>query len=180
MTSRAARARCRSVPRRRRMFVGTSLRGASAPKQSRLSPRRRSGLLRFARNDVDLRSMHPHSRGTMCPSFARHHPPKSKRAQGMPGEGLTHGPPAKEKAGGRYHRCSRSSGIPCAMAYDLFRALPGDRAFLPPSPADRSARLASASGGQDHTTSSSALAPFARTILVRVAKASTASPPHVS
>jgi hypothetical protein len=29
---------------------------------------------------------------------------KSKRAQGMPGDGLTHGPPAAKKAGGSHHR----------------------------------------------------------------------------
>jgi len=29
----------------------------------------------------------------------------------------------------------RQSGLPCAMVYGLFRALPGDRAFLPPSSA---------------------------------------------
>jgi hypothetical protein len=28
----------------------------------------------------------------------------------------------------------RQSGLPCAMVYGLLRALPGDRAFLPPSP----------------------------------------------
>jgi hypothetical protein len=38
----------------------------------------------------------------------------------------------------------------------LFRALPGDRAFLPPSPALLSANLTPASGRQDHTTSPSA------------------------
>jgi hypothetical protein len=30
-----------------------------------------------------------------------------KRAQGMPGDGLTHGPPATKKAGGSHHRFSR-------------------------------------------------------------------------
>jgi len=30
-----------------------------------------------------------------------------KRAQGMPGEGLTHGPPATKNAGGSHHRISR-------------------------------------------------------------------------
>ena len=30
----------------------------------------------------------------------------------------------------------KQSGLPCAMVYDLFRALPGDRALLPPSPAE--------------------------------------------
>jgi hypothetical protein len=40
---------------------------------------------------------------------------------------------------------------------DLFRALPGDRALLPPSPADlSSANLTPASGRQDHTPSPSA------------------------
>jgi hypothetical protein len=39
----------------------------------------------------------------------------------------------------------------------LFRALPGDRAFLPPSPTEMSsANLTPASGRQDHTTSPSA------------------------
>src|ERR1700737_2832988 len=44
---------------------------------------------------------------------------------------------------------------------DLFRALPGDRAFLSPSSADMfSADLTPASRRQDHTTSPSASAPF--------------------
>src|SRR5882724_11704664 len=65
-----------------------------------------------------------------------------------------------------------SPGIPRAMVYGLFRALPGDRAFLPPSPAGLTANLTPASGCQDHTTSPSALAsPVSR------ASASTASRP---
>jgi hypothetical protein len=51
-----------------------------------------------------------------------------------------------------------TSGIPRAMVYGLFRALPGDRAFLPPSSL-RSLLLKNlmpASGHQDHTTSPSA------------------------
>src|SRR5437588_6087615 len=43
------------------------------------------------------------------------------------------------------------------MVYGLFRALPSDRAFLPPSPADRSTDLTPASGRQDHTALPSAL-----------------------
>src|ERR1700694_3014546 len=50
----------------------------------------------------------------------------------------------------------RQSGLPCAMVYGLFRALPGDRAFLPPSPALLSANLTPASGCQNHTASPSA------------------------
>ena len=41
----------------------------------------------------------------------------------------------------------------------LYRALPGDRALLPPSFADRSTTLASASGRQDHTSLPSADKP---------------------
>src|SRR5258708_29416886 len=45
--------------------------------------------------------------------------------------------------------------------YGLFRALPGDRALLPPSSAElSSANLTPASGRQDHTTSPSASALF--------------------
>src|ERR1700761_8517718 len=47
------------------------------------------------------------------------------------------------------------------MVLRLIRALPGDRALLPPSSADRSAHLAPASGRQNHTTS-----PYAHTPLV--------------
>src|SRR6202158_3086657 len=42
----------------------------------------------------------------------------------------------------------------------FLRALPGGRAFLPPSPAENSASLTPASGRQDHTTSPSAPAPL--------------------
>ena len=42
----------------------------------------------------------------------------------------------------------------------LFRALPGDRAFLSPSLADNSANRTPASGRQDHTASPSAAVSF--------------------
>src|SRR6202166_4520666 len=54
------------------------------------------------------------------------------------------------------------SGFPCAVVYGLFRALPGDRAFLPPSSL-RSLllkNLTPASGRQDHTTLPSASSAF--------------------
>ena len=35
----------------------------------------------------------------------------------------------------------QTAGIPCAMVLRLIRGLPGDRAFLPPSPARRIKRL---------------------------------------
>src|ERR1700676_3409614 len=56
----------------------------------------------------------------------------------------------------------RQSGFPCAVGYGLFRALPGDRAFLPPS-SPRSLllkNLTPASGRQDHTASPSATTAF--------------------
>ena len=64
-------------------------------------------------------------------------------------------------------------GIPRAMVYGLFRALPGDRAFLTPSPANRkSTSLTPPPRRQDHTSSPSASAPF-----VKGASTSTASRP---
>jgi hypothetical protein len=68
----------------------------------------------------------------------------------------------------------RQSDIPCAMALRLIGALPGDRAFLSPSPL-RSLllkNLTPASRRQDHTTSPYASAPF-----VKGASASTAPCP---
>ena len=59
-----------------------------------------------------------------------------------------------------------SSGIPRAMVYGLCRTLPGDRAFLSPSPAKTCfANLTPASGRQDHTSlpSASRIARPART-----------------
>src|SRR5580693_2281744 len=50
--------------------------------------------------------------------------------------------------------------FPAQWFYGFLRALPGDRALLPPSLADNSADLTPASGCQDHTTSPSALVPF--------------------
>ena len=55
----------------------------------------------------------------------------------------------------------RHPGIPRAMVLRIIRDLPGERAFLPPSPAQRKSVLASlapASRRQDHTTSPSAAA----------------------
>src|SRR5690349_19540054 len=54
----------------------------------------------------------PHS----CARVMQEHlPPEIKRAQGMPGEGLTHGPPATKKLAAVTTGSARSSGIPCAM-----------------------------------------------------------------
>jgi hypothetical protein len=81
---------------------------------------------------------------------------ENQRAQGRPG-GWPHPWPASNKKSWRQSpQVSQSTGLPCAMVLRLIRDLPGDRAFLPPSLRRRHQRnLASASGGQDHTTSPS-------------------------
>src|SRR5882724_9636987 len=79
----------------------------------------------------------------------------------MPGDGLTHGPPATKKAGGSHHRFSQINRHSLRDGFNGFlRALPGDHAWLPPSFAEDSATLAPASERQDHTTSPSAQATF--------------------
>jgi hypothetical protein len=87
-------------------------------------------------------------------------PAGKERAQGMPGEGLTHGPPANQKAGGRHHRLSRIIRHSLRDGFNgVLRALPGEPGFL--APVAREPRqltdLTPASGCQDHTTSPSAL-----------------------
>src|SRR5882757_10906771 len=67
----------------------------------------------------------------------------------------------------------RHPAFPARWCYGLLRALPGDRAFLPPSLARRGSvftNLAPASGRQDHTTSPSA------SVCVRLSQAP--RPPH--
>ena len=69
------------------------------------------------------------------------------------------------------------SGLPCAIGFNgLFRALPGDRAFLSPSSVrcfGILTNLISASREQDHTTSPSAAVP----LVLRHSEASIASRP---
>ncbi len=47
----------------------------------------------------------------------------------------TRSPCAKGSVHTSHHRYSGTPGLPCATVYGLWRALPGDRAFLPPSSA---------------------------------------------
>src|SRR5690242_20327848 len=68
----------------------------------------------------------------MRPSFGVGRPRKLKRAQGRPGAGRTHGPPATKKAGGSYHRFGRTSGLPCAMVLTLMACSPRGPGFLAP------------------------------------------------
>jgi hypothetical protein len=83
----------------------------------------------------------------------------TQRAQGMPGAS-THRQPCVQNKKARKQVTAGSPerpGIPRAVGFNGFlRGLPGDRAFLPPSPADHPANLISASRYQDATTSPSA------------------------
>jgi len=74
----------------------------------------------------------------------------------MPGEGLTHGPPAEKKQAAVTTGSAGSSGIPCAMVLRLIRDLPGEPGFLAPVARHHLASLTPASGCQDHTISPSA------------------------
>src|ERR1700736_2832593 len=87
----------------------------------------------------------------MRPSFASIAPSESnKRAQGKPGARCTRGLVCK-KCTKKRTRAYRFSGgnpaFPAQWFYGLFRALPGDRAFLPPSPAKVAFRELDASVG---------------------------------
>jgi hypothetical protein len=126
------------------------------------------GSLRSQGRQVDILSP---SRDTLRPSFANSFAPKNrgrrrpsrKRAQGRPGARCTRGLVCKyahQKRTRAYRFSGGSPAFPAQWCYGLFRALPGDRAFLPPSPA-RSLLLTNlmpASRHQDHTTSPSASA----------------------
>jgi hypothetical protein len=60
----------------------------------------------------------------------------------------------------RVSRCAAIDRHSLRDGFTAYFVLPGDRALLPPSFADRSATLAPASGRQDHTPSPSAWASF--------------------
>src|SRR6266849_4649448 len=68
-------------------------------------------------------------------------PRNHKRAQGRPGAHRTHGPRATKKHAAEPQVQAESSGLPCAMVLRLIRDLPGDHAWLPPSPVRRLKRL---------------------------------------
>src|SRR5260370_41141447 len=88
----------------------------------------------------------------------------NKRAQGKPGARCTRGLVCKnaQKTHTSIQVQRRQSGFPCAVVYGLLRALPGDRAFLPPSSLRNLflKNLTPASGRQDHTASPSATTAF--------------------
>ena len=131
----------------------------------------------------------PRSRDRICPSFAsRLRPLIDERAQGdrvpaapaAPNAVKRPGPYTLSSVRGARHLFSAraklttgsagSPGLPAQWVYDLLRALPGDEASLPPSPAQtiaRSRKLNARYRRQDHTTSPSAAAPVVRASLLR-------------
>jgi len=145
---------------------GAPLKFMAAPKPWR----RRNGATQYARliglsTAVSGILDAPLSRGMTAerhaPSSSRHNrvrvvdrpkAPSRKRAQGMPGEGLTHGPPANKNAGGRNHRFCRIIRHSLRGGFNAYGVLsPGTGLFCPRRRAIISRNLTSASGGQDHT-----------------------------
>jgi hypothetical protein len=110
-----------------------------------------------AEGDVTCRS-----RGTKCPRCSSKLPSKIQRVQGMPDARCTRSRLcSKESTGVSNYRYAAIFRHSLRNGFNGFlRALPGDRALLPPSCADRSAHLAPASGRQNHTISPSAQTPF--------------------
>jgi hypothetical protein len=110
--------------------------------------------------------MSPHSRGAFHPSFASFITLIRDKGAGKPGWPLHPGPPRKEIcASAREPQVEAvTTGLPCAMVYDLLRALPGEPAFatvIGAKPLKLRANLAPAWARQDHTTSPSARQPLA-------------------
>ena len=120
----------------------------------------------FRSADTALRPGHAaaptHSRGTICPSSAKFHP-QNKEGAGNAGCAMHPQPRVRMKKAHEQVTTGspKRSGIPRANGFNGFlHALPGDRAFLPPSLVDRSTTLAPASGRQNHTTLPSATGAF--------------------
>jgi hypothetical protein len=74
-------------------------------------------------------------------------PPSSTEGAGNAGCALHPWPPVQQKSTGVSNQgYTASAGIPCTMVLRLIRALPGDRALLPPSPVVRSHELSASVG----------------------------------
>jgi hypothetical protein len=117
------------------------------------------------RNDGDTP---PHSRDAICVRVVNESCAPKKRAQGMPGAQLAPAASCKKTR-------VVATGTPGSTRHSLrnglngfLRALLGDRALLPPSPAECSANLMPASGRQDHTTSPYASASFVQHAFTRL------------
>ena len=74
----------------------------------------------------------PHSRDGNRPSRAKHRALKSRRAQGRPGAGRTHGPPATRNAGGSHHRYEPEQPAFPARWVTAYTCSPRGAGFLAP------------------------------------------------
>ncbi len=115
----------------------------------------RAFLIQLSKNQRQASAFPLRDAPGVCTDIA----PRKQRAQGKPGARRTRSLACKvkqahERSHHRYNQFNRPS--PRNGFNGLFRALPGDRAFLPPSPALLIADLTPASGRQDHTSSPSA------------------------
>ena len=97
----------------------------------------------------------------------------------MPGEGLTHGPRAKEMHAAVTTGSARSSGIPCAMGYGLYALSAGTGFLAPVRDNARALRGTSAPGGPDHTTSPSARMRSSA-LVIRMLRTRTATAPRLT
>jgi hypothetical protein len=93
------------------------------------------------------------SRRGRRPSFAKSCP---QNREGAGNAGCRNAPAAlrasEESTQASHHRYAEQAGIPCAMVFGLWRALPGVPGLIAPSLRQTSWQsLTSASGGQDHT-----------------------------
>src|SRR5256885_1450481 len=125
------------------------------------------------------------SRGMFCPRFSNSFAPLKREGAGNAGCAL-HPRSRVPKCVKKAHTSIQGSGntptSPAQWLYGLLRALPGERAFLPPSPLRRLLlkNLAPASRRQDHTTSPYALA-FSSGVKKRLTPKRPPHPaPHVS
>src|SRR5260221_4135350 len=103
------------------------------------TPGRRGGVRCRVQNSHAISDTHPRSRGAMRPRFARNF--LTLRSEGAGNAGRPMRPIAAcamvvvERT--RVSQVTpESPGTPRAMVYGLYRALLGDRALLPPSPAE--------------------------------------------
>ena len=94
------------------------------------------------------------SRGAIAPELLASSSPSNERAQGMPGEGLTHGPCAVKKHGEGTTGSAGSSRNSLRDGFNAYSALSlGTGLSCSHRPQDHLANLIPASGCQDHTPS---------------------------
>jgi hypothetical protein len=108
-----------------------------------------------SRNDVYT---HLRVLAAQCVRVLHDFPSEKQRAQETPGAAAPAASRAKLKSTRAiHHRFTGATQRFLRNGFNgLYRALPGDRAFLPPSSAEDSANLTPASGRQDHTALPSA------------------------